>query len=98
MLTSHPLSTPFIRCHQNALIQITSMIRTTIQSRHVCIQADIDTGDDDVVFAAASVHWEAKAVGRGPVIFVGGLVVPVCVAVAAGFVEDPVEHGLGLDG
>ena len=98
MLTPHPLSTPFIRCHQNAAPQITSMIRTTIQRRHVGIQADIDTGNYDVVFAAESVHWEAKAVGRGPVIFVSGFVVPVYIAVAAGFVEDPVEHGLSLDG
>lgn len=34
----------------------------------------------------------------GPVIFVGRFVVPVFVAVAAGFVEDPVDHGLGFDG
>ena len=74
------------------------MIRAPIQRRHISIQADINARNDDIVFAAAGVHGEAEAVGRGPVVFVGGFVVPVCVAVAAGFVEDPVEHGLGGDG
>ena len=74
------------------------MVRARIQSRHVCIEADIDTGDCDVVVAGASVHGEAEAVAFGPVVFVGGFVVPVFIAVAAGLVEDPVEHGLGFDG
>ena len=73
-------------------------IRTSIHSREDSVQADIGTADHDVVFARFGVHGEAVAVGSGPVVFVGRFVVPVCVAAAAGFVEGPVDHGLGGDG
>lgn len=98
MLTPHSLSTPTFRCHQDAFIQIACTFRTRIHSRVNCIEAGINSGDYDVIFAGAGVHGEAEAVGFGPVIFVGGFVAPVLVAPAVGFVEDPVDHGLGFDG
>ena len=98
MLTPHGLSVPCLLSHQNTVLEFAILIRTGIHSRVDSIEADIGSVDYDVVFAAVGVHGEAVAVGFGPVVFVGGFVAPVLVAFAAGFVEGPVDHGLGGDG
>lgn len=98
MLTPHTLPAPPLLSHQNTILEITLLIRTGIHSRVDGIEADIGSADYDVVFTGVGVHGDAAALGFGPVGFVGGFVVPVLVAFAAGFVEGPVEHGLGGDG